>query len=94
MSESDPGDPPAPPPPDVNANAGTTGPSAVADLRQRLRQLAQPLVDTIDARLAAQVDARVDERVEARLRDRLAVIERAIADLDRAVTAIEARLGE
>ncbi|HET8989870.1 MAG TPA: hypothetical protein VFN59_02065 [Acidimicrobiales bacterium] len=94
MSESGPADPPVPPPSDVSAHAGSTGPSAVADLRHRLRQLAQPLVDTFDARLAAQVDARVDERVEARLRDRLAVIERAVADLDRAVTAIEARLGE
>ena len=60
------------------------------DLRGRLRQLAQPLVDTLDSRLRAQVDARVDEI----LRDRLAVIERAVADLDRAVREILARLGD
>ncbi len=94
MSATEPGDPVAPAATDGAPDAGSPSPSAVADLRQRLRQLAQPLVDTIDARLAAQVDARVDERVEVRLRDRLAVIERAIADLDRAVTALEARLGE
>ncbi len=58
------------------------------DLRGRLRQLAQPLVDTLDSRLRAQVDARVDEI----LRDRLAVIERAVADLDRAVRELQARL--
>ncbi len=58
------------------------------DLRGRLRQLAQPLVDTLDSRLRAQVDARVDEI----LRDRLAVIERAVADLDRAVRELQARI--
>ncbi|HQU27479.1 MAG TPA: hypothetical protein PLS29_10680 [Acidimicrobiales bacterium] len=91
MSENDAGAP-APDPP--AGAAEDPGGSTVADLRHRLRQLAQPLVDTLDARLAAQVDRRVTERVDALLRDRLAVIERAIADLDRAIADLEARLGE
>ena len=66
------------------------------DLRDRLKQFAQPLVDTVDSRLREQidqrVDQRVDERVDAALADRLAVLERAIADLDRAVRGLQARL--
>ena len=62
------------------------------DLRDRLKQLAQPLVDSVDSRLREQVDERVDEKVESILNARLAVIERAIADLDRAIKALEARL--
>ena len=66
------------------------------DLKSRLKQFAQPLVDSLDTRLREQVDARVDERVDERvdtaLSARLAVIERAIADLDRAVRALEERI--
>lgn len=63
------------------------------DIKSRLKQMAQPFVDSLDARLSAQVDKRVDERVSETLADRLAVIERAIADLDRAVKALQERLG-
>jgi len=62
------------------------------DLKSRLKQFAQPLVDSLDTRLREQVDSRVDERVDAALSARLAVIERAIADLDRAVRALEERI--
>lgn len=59
------------------------------DLKERLKQLTQPLVDSIDARMRKQVDTHVDQaldqRIAAALDARLAVIERAIADLDRAV---------
>ena len=65
-----------------------------ADLRQRFKQLTQPLVDSLDARLRDEVDARVDGRVEELLSNRLSVLERAVADLDRAVRALEARLNE
>jgi len=64
------------------------------DLRARFKQLAQPLVDSLDAKLRDEVDKRVDERVDAILRDRLSVLERAIADLDRTTKALEARLNE
>ncbi len=62
------------------------------DLRDRLKQLAQPLVDSLDARLRDQVDRRVDERVDTAIAARLSVIERAIADLDRTVKEIQRRL--
>ncbi len=62
------------------------------DLRDRLKQLAQPLVDSLDSRLRDQVDRRVDERVDSAIAARLSVIERAIADLDRSLKEIERRL--
>ncbi len=69
-----------------------SGADKVQDLKSRLKQFAQPIVDSLDSRLREQVDARVDERVEASLSARLTVIERAIADLDRIVRELEARL--
>jgi len=62
------------------------------DLKSRFKQMTQPLVDTLDARLSAQVDKRVDQRVDETLKDRLAVIERAIADLDRTVHELQDHL--
>jgi len=55
------------------------------DLLARLKQMAEPIVTTIDNRLSGQVDKRVDKRVEESFKDRLSVIERAIADLGREV---------
>ena len=63
------------------------------DLKARIKQITQPIVDSLDSRLSAQVDRRVDQRVDETLKDRLAVIERAIADLDRTVHELEERLG-
>lgn len=62
------------------------------DLRARLKQFAQPLVDSVDSRLRDQIDHRVDERIEVSLSARLSVIERAIADLDREVRELKERL--
>jgi hypothetical protein len=62
------------------------------DLRSRLKQFTQPLVDSLDTKLRDQVDHRVDDRVETLLAARLAVIERAIADLDREVRELKERL--
>lgn len=61
------------------------------DLLGRLKHLAQPLVDSLDSRLRDQIDRRVDERVDASLSARLSVIERAIADLDRALKDLAER---
>ncbi|MBW4078750.1 MAG: hypothetical protein HIU84_09650 [Acidobacteria bacterium] len=61
------------------------------DLRSRLKQFTQPLVDSLDTKLRDQVDHRVDDRVETLLAARLAVIERAIADLDREVRELKER---
>ncbi len=73
-------------------NDDTSAHETNQDLLARLKHLAQPLVDSLDSRLREQVDRRVDERVEASLSSRLSVIERAIADLDRAVRELEIRL--
>jgi hypothetical protein len=62
------------------------------DLKARIKQITQPIVDSLDSRLSAQVDKRVDQRVDDTLKDRLSVIERAIADLDRTVHDLEGRL--
>ncbi len=64
------------------------------ELRARLKQITQPLVDSLDSRLSAQVDKRVDQRVDETMKDRLSVIERAIADLDRTVHELEDRLND
>jgi len=63
------------------------------DLLARIKHLAQPLVDSLDSRLRDQIDRRVDERVDATLASRLSVIERAIADLDRAIKELQERRG-
>ncbi|MGB8195518.1 MAG: hypothetical protein WCF25_00725 [Acidimicrobiales bacterium] len=71
----------------------------VQDLRNRLKNLTQPLVDSLDTRLRDQIDRRVDERVDDRvetlvdeaLNARLAVIERAIADIDRALKELQGK---
>lgn len=63
--------------------------NASQDLKSRIKQMTQPIVDSLDARLSAQVDKRVDQRVDDTLKDRLSVIERAIADLDRSVNELK-----
>jgi hypothetical protein len=71
----------------------------VQDLRARLKHLTQPLVDSLDSRLRDQIDRRVDERVDDRvqalvdeaLAARLSVIERAIADIDRALKELQGK---
>lgn len=64
------------------------------DLLTKLKKMTEPLVASLDARLGGQVDKRVDKRVEESFKDRLTVIERAIADLDRAVAELREKLGE
>jgi hypothetical protein len=69
------------------------------DLRSRLKQFTQPLVDNLDTRLREQVDRRVDEKLDDRVRalveeelsSRLSVIERAIADIDRSLKGLQGR---
>ena len=67
------------------------GPKA-QDLKERFKQFAQPFVDSLDGRLRDQVDKRVDHRVDETLSARLAVIERAIADIDRSLKELQERL--
>jgi hypothetical protein len=71
----------------------------VQDLRNRLKHLTQPLVDSLDSRLRDQIDRRVDDRVDDRVQTlvddalaaRLSVIERAIADIDRALKELQGK---
>jgi hypothetical protein len=71
----------------------------VQDLRNRLKHLTQPFVDSLDSRLRDQIDRRVDDRVDDRVQTlvdealtaRLSVIERAIADLDRALKELQGK---
>jgi hypothetical protein len=71
----------------------------VQDLRNRLKHLTQPFVDSLDTRLRDQIDRRVDDRVDDRVQTlvdealaaRLSVIERAIADIDRAVKELQGK---
>jgi predicted negative regulator of RcsB-dependent stress response len=67
-------------------------PSTMGELRDLVRHVTRPFVDTVDNKLKEQVDKRVDEKVEQLLTDRLAVIERALADLDRAVKDLKKKL--
>ncbi|MCU1364041.1 MAG: hypothetical protein JWM55_1869 [Acidimicrobiaceae bacterium] len=64
------------------------------DLLARLKQMAEPIVTTIDNRLSGQVDKRVDKRVEESFKDRLSVIERAIADLGREIKELRELIRE
>jgi regulator of protease activity HflC (stomatin/prohibitin superfamily) len=78
---------------DPSDDDSTSGFSA-HELRARLKQITQPIVDSLDSRLSAQVDKRVDQRVDESMKDRLSVIERAIADLDRTVHELQDRLND
>jgi hypothetical protein len=62
------------------------------DFKSRFKQMTQPFVDTLDSKLSGQVDKRVDQRVDDMLKDRLSVLERAIADLDRTVKELQDKL--
>jgi hypothetical protein len=75
-------------------DATNSKPNMAEDLKARIKQITQPLVDSLDSRLSSQVDKRVDQRVDETLKDRLSVIERAIADLDRRVQELQDRTAD
>lgn len=70
--------------------------AAASELRSLLRQLTTPVVESLDQRLRGQVVTHVDEvvgdKVDAAMRDRLSLVDRAIADLSRSVDALERRI--
>jgi hypothetical protein len=75
--------------PEANGEEPEAPDAQPQDIRERLRQFAQPFVDSLDIRLKDQVDRRVDRRVDETISARLAVIERAIADLDRSIKELQ-----
>lgn len=70
--------------------------AAASELRNLLRQLTAPVVESLDERLrgqvAAHVDTVLDEKVAAALHDRLSILDRAVADLARSVESLERRV--
>lgn len=78
------------------AGAGTGRDGESFDLRGIVRQFTAPMIESLDARLREQVeahaDALLDEKVNAAVSDRLATIERAIADLSRSLESLDRRL--
>jgi hypothetical protein len=63
------------------------------DLKTRLKAMAQPWIETADAKFQEQVERHITTTVEASVKammdDRLAVLERAIADLERRLRELE-----
>jgi hypothetical protein len=82
--------------PGAPGSGGTARDADGFDLRAIVKQFTAPMIESLDARLREQVeahtDALMDEKVDAAVSDRLATIERAIADLSRSITALEQRL--
>jgi hypothetical protein len=77
-------------------SGGAHGRATNFDLKGMFRQFATPMVESLDSRLRDQVEAHVDallaEKVDAAVRDRLSVLDRAIADLARSLEELERRL--
>ena len=64
--------------------------SGVGELRDLLRQLIAPVVESFDAKVSEQIDARVEKHLASDDLDaRLSVLERAVAELSRAVAKLE-----
>jgi hypothetical protein len=66
--------------------------SGLSDIKGLLRQLVAPVIEQLDARVSHQIDEQVDDHLDAALAGRLATVDRAIADLDRQLTELSARL--
>jgi len=81
---------------DAQGAAGAGRDGDAFDLRGIVKQFTAPMIESLDARLREQVeahaDALLDEKVDAAVSDRLATIERAIADVSRSLAAVEQRL--
>jgi len=68
--------------------------SKSSDLRDVLKQLAAPVLESLDGRLRDQVDARVDERIDDQITNRLVSLERAVADLDAELKKLRERVAD
>ncbi len=73
-------------------NDSTDAKEPTPDFKDWVKQFTQPLVDSVDSRVRKQIDDRVDQYIEKTLATRLSVLERAVADLDRALKELQERL--
>jgi hypothetical protein len=73
-------------------NDSTDAKEPTPDFKDWVKQFTQPLVDSVDSRVRKQIDDRVDQHIEKTLATRLSVLERAVADLDRALKELQERL--
>ena len=62
-----------------------------SDLKDALRQLTAPVIDSVESKINEQINERIDTALNEKIEQRLALLERAVADLDRAVRALEQR---
>lgn len=62
-----------------------------SDLKDALRQLTAPVIDSVESKISEHINERIDSALNEKIEQRLALLERAVADLDRAVRALEQR---
>ena len=64
---------------------------SASDLKDALRQLTSPVIDSVESKINDHITERIDSLLNEKIEQRLALIERAVADLDRAVRTLEER---
>jgi hypothetical protein len=64
------------------------------DLREFIKNLAAPVMETFDSKIREHIDSRMEAQSSPDLTDRLSLLERAVADLDRDVRELQRRLDE
>jgi type III secretory pathway component EscV len=64
---------------------------SAADIKDAIRQITAPVFDSVENKLNEQIAERVTAVLNDTVEQRLALLERAVADLDRAVRALEER---
>jgi len=64
------------------------------DLREFIKNLAAPVMETFDTKIKEHIDSRMEAQSAPDLTARLTLLERAVADLDREVRELQRRLDE
>ena len=64
------------------------------DLRDFIKNLAAPVMETFDTKIKEHIDSRIEAQSAPDLTARLTLLERAVADLDREVLELQRRLEE
>lgn len=66
--------------------------SSLGDIKGILRQLVAPVIEQLDAKVSSHIDEQVDDHIESAVASRLAILDRAIGDLDRHLKELENRV--